>query len=202
MKLALRCTAVAACLALVGCATPTSTTTSARADGYGPLAFNKSGGDFYFAQDGKFAGTELGSDGAIVVHLKRAPFQIGYNGRQLNIALSQASVPEISTDPHGFKASRLSGPMAGARDPNSDVLLVYTGKLWSDGNTEFSDDTSRKTNPMAGYKHAYLVNQVEFVDDAQMSLQKLHAPVYGYIVVYKQHERMNRDIMPIRLVFE
>jgi hypothetical protein len=60
------------------------------------------------------------------------------------------SVPEISTDPKGFKASRLSGPMAGGREPNSDMLLVYSGQKWSDGNTEFSEETSLKSGSSRG----------------------------------------------------
>jgi hypothetical protein len=169
---------------------------------YGPLTFNQRGANFYFAQDGDFAPAALGGDGTIVVRLRRAPFQIGYNGRQLNLTLAQVPIDEISVDPKGYRASRLSGPMTGARDPNSDVLLVYGGRQWSDGNTEFSDATSLKAKPMKGFRRAYQVNTLTFVEDEQLSFAAFTGSLYGYIVVYRQPERSNRDIMPIRLVFE
>jgi hypothetical protein len=169
---------------------------------YGPLSFNKRGADFYFAQDGEFVPTAPGQDGAIEVRLKRAPFQVGYNGHQLNITLAQAPIQEISTDPKGFKASRLSGPMTGAREPDSDVLLVYPGTDWSDGNTEFSDATSRKAKPERGFRHAYQVNTLLFTADDTLSIAGFTGTLHGYIVVYRQHERRNQDIMPVRLIFE
>jgi hypothetical protein len=171
------------------------------AEPYGPLTFNKPGADFYFSQGGQFTPAQLGKDGVIVIHLKNAPFQLGHAGRQLNLALAQTPISEISTDPKGFKASRLSGPMAGGREPDSDVLLVYGGKEWTDGNTGFSDDTSRRTNPLPGFRYAYQVNQIAFLADERWTLANFKGVLHGYIVVYKQHERHNRDIMPIRLVF-
>lgn len=190
------------CLAALGCSTPDPETSKAGAGVYGPLTFNHPGADFYFAQDGRFALAEISRDGVIEIHLKKAPFQIGYNGRQLNIALAQSPIAEISMDPHGYKASRLSGPMSGGRAPDSDELLVYTGKIWSDGNTELSDTTSRKAAPTAGFQHAYQINQLAFVNDAKQSLSTARGPIHGYIVVYKQPERRNQDIMPVRLLFK
>lgn len=105
-------------------------------DSYGPLVFNRGGsGDFYVAQNGRFVPAEF-RDGAIQIHLRSAPFQIGYNGRQLNICLAEVNFPEIRPDPKGYKASCLSGPFTGARPPHSAALLVYSGSKWSDGNTE------------------------------------------------------------------
>lgn len=190
-------------LFLAGCATAIGIQSRPAKDGYGPLTFNRSGGDFYFSQDGKYAATELAPDGVIEVHLKASPFQVGYNGGQMNMALAQVPAAEMSTDPTGYKASRLSGAMTGARAPDSDRLLVYGGTKWSDeGNTEFSDATSRKASPMPGYRHAYQVNNVDFVADSTLNVNDFHGTVYGFIVVYKQRERLDRDIMPLRLVFQ
>jgi hypothetical protein len=169
---------------------------------YGPLTFNGiNGADFYVTQNGKFAPASI-SDGTIEIHLHPGRFQIGYNGEQLNICLAQSPFPEIRADPHGYKASCLSGPMAGAREPNSDALLVYSGNKWSDGNTEFSDATSMKAAPVQGYRFAYQVNQLQFTDAPDMTLSRFKGTLYGYIVVYKQHVRSNKDIMPIHLIFE
>jgi len=181
--------ALALCFVTAGCAT----------SGYGPLTFNRSGADFYFSQDGQFARTELGTDGTIDIYLKNAPFQLGHNGRQLNLALAQIPISEISTDPKGFKASRLSGPMAGGHE--EDMLLVYSGQKWTDGNTAFLDATSRKASPMPGYRYAYQVNKVLFLADEKLTLETFKGTVHGFIVVYKQHERKDRDIMPVRLIF-
>lgn len=169
---------------------------------YGPLAFNKRGADFYIAQDNSFVPAELAADGAIVFHLRNAPFQIGYNGFQLNLSLAQIPIAEIVEDKTGYKASRLSGPLAGAREPDSDELLVYGGTEWSDGNTEFSDATSRKASPMKGFKHAHQVNALAFVEDEKASLADFKGTLYGYVLVYRKHERRNRDIMPVRFMFE
>lgn len=184
------------------CSSPGPTAGARSSNGYGPLTFNRPGADFYFAQDGQFAHAEIADDGAVEIHLRSAPFQIGYNGRLANLALAQVPISEIATDPKGFKASRLSGPMAGGREPNSDLLLVYTGRGWSDGNTEFSDDTSMKAEPMSGFQHAYYINKILFVDDQPKTLEATKGPLFGYIVVYKRPERSNRDIMPIRLIFD
>jgi hypothetical protein len=180
-------------IAVGGCSTTSS---------YGPLTFNGAGTDFYFAQAGQFARTELGSDGVIEVKLSNAPFQIGYNGRQLNLALAQTQILEISTDPKGFKASRLSGPLTGGREMDSAALLVYSGKEWSDGNTEFSDSTSRKASPMPGFQFAYQIDELAFVADETLTLGNFKGVLYGFIVVYKQPERRNRDTMPIRMIFK
>lgn len=184
------------------CSAPGPTSANSSRSEYGPLTFNRAGADFYFSQDGTFSRANLDNDGIVEIHLKNAPFQLGYNGRQANIALAQVPISEISTDPKGFKASRLSGPMAGGREPNSDVLLVYGGKSWSDGNTDFSDDTSMKAEAMPGFQHAYQINRLEFIDDKGAALETVKGPLQGYIVVFKQSERSNRDIMPIRLVFD
>ena len=186
---------------LSGCASSGGGSAKPAVEPYGPLTFNRAGADFYFSQAGKFTRAELDA-GVVVIHLANAPFQLGYTGRQLNLALAQTPISEISTDPKGFKASRLSGPMAGGREPNSDELLVYSGREWSDGNTEFSDNTSRKATPMPGFQYAYQVNKIAFLADDKLSLNNFKGTLHGYIVVYKQHERKNRDIMPIRLVFD
>jgi hypothetical protein len=185
-----------------GCTATCVTDTKPSANGYGPLTFNRAGADFYFSQNGQYARTELGKDGAIEVHLANAPFQLGYNGEQLNIALAQIPISEMSTDPSGYKASRLSGPMTGARMPNSDVLLVYTGTKWNAGNTEFSDRTSMRATPNPGFHYAYQIDKIDFVADHEKTLDNFKGTVYGYIVVYKQPVRQNRDIMPIRLIFD
>jgi hypothetical protein len=187
---------------VTGCASSGGETAKSNVEPYGPLTFNRAGADFYFSQGGQFARTELSKDRVIEVHLKNAPFHIGYNGRQLNLAMAQTPISEISTDPKGFKASRLSGPMAGGRAPNSDELLVYSGREWTDGNTEFSDSTSMRVSPMQGFQHAYQINKTIFVGDEHMTLDNIKGVLYGYIVVYKQPERRNRDIMPIRLIFD
>lgn len=193
---------VSLCVVAAGCATSGGNSPEPSSNGYGPLSFNRAGGDFYFSQDGRYAPTELAKDGVIEIHLKRAPFQVGYNGEQLNLALAQIAIPEISTDPKGYKASRLSGAMTGARAPDSDVLFVYSGSTWNAGNTEFSDGASRKAAPMPGYQHAYQVNQLDFIANKQLTLAGFRGTIHGFIVVYKQRERINRDIMPVRLIFD
>jgi outer membrane protein len=169
---------------------------------YGPLIFNRDGGgDFYIVQSGKFVRANL-NEGAIEFHLKRKNFQIGYNGEQLNICLAQKPFPEIRSDPHGFKASCLSGPMTGAANKDNDGLFVYGGTSWSDGNTELSDKTSRKAKPLAGYQLAYQVNRLEFLENPDTNISNFKGTLHGYIVVYKQSVRNNKDIMPIRLIFD
>lgn len=169
---------------------------------YGPLAFNRSGGgDFYVAQDGHFARAGF-RNGAIEIHLRGAPFQIGYSGEQLSICLAQVEFPEVRPDPKGYRASCLSGPFAGARPPHSDALLVYSGAKWSDGNTEFSDATSLRATPIQGYRVAYQVNALLFASSPQLTLGEFKGTLYGYLVVYRVHERRNQDIMPIRMIFD
>ncbi len=168
---------------------------------YGPLSFNSERADFYVAQNGKFARASV-SGGTIEIHLHPGSFEIGYNGEQMNLCLAQSPFEEIKTDPSGYKASCLSGPMTGAREPNSDALLVYGGHKWSDGNTELSDATSLKATPMKGFRFAYQVNQLLFVAARDMTLSGFKGTLYGYIVVYKQQPRSNKDIMPIHLIFE
>jgi hypothetical protein len=199
-KLISALTTIALCAVVAGCAA-SGTSAKPTSDGYGPLTANRSGADFYFSQGGQFAHAELAKDGVIEIHLKNAPFQLGHIGSQLNLALAQAPISEISTDPKGYKASRLSGPMAGGRKENSDELLVYGGKEWSDGNTEFSDKTSLKASPMPGFRYAYQVNHLAFLADERLTLNNFKGTLYGFIVVYKQAERKNRDIMPVRLIF-
>lgn len=191
------CVLAASMLLLAGCAA----TPSATNPGYGPLSFNvDGGGDFYFAQDGQFAPAHL-NQGAIEIDLKPSTFQIGYNGEQLNICLTQVPGPEIKTDPSGYKASCLAGPMSGAH--YAGTMLVYSGTKWSDGNTQFADDqASKKATPLPGYRVAYQVDDLVFAAAPDLNLKNFRGTLYGYIVVYKQHVRMNRDIMPIRLVFK
>ena len=43
---------------------------------------------------------------------------------------------------------------------------------------------------------------VQFIEARDMTLDRFKGMLYGYIAVYKQHERSNRDIMPIHLIFE
>ena len=90
--------------------------------------------------------------------------------------------------------------MSGAHAP--DAMLVYSGRKWSDGNTEFSDGVSKKIEPLAGYRLAYEADELTLVDAPDSTLQEFRGTLHGYIVVYEQHTRMNRDITPIRLAFE
>ena len=53
-----------------------------------------------------------------------------------------------------------------------------------------------------GFQHAYQINKIAFVADEQLTLDNIKGVLYGFIVVYKQPERKNRDIMPIRLIFD
>jgi hypothetical protein len=173
---------------------------AAQTGNYGPLIFNRSGGgDFYVAQDGQFAAAEL-RNGAIEIHLHGAPFQIGYNGEQMNICLAMVEFPEVRADPKGYASSCLAGTSSGGRAPNSDALLVYSGTKWSDGNTELSDATTLKAPPLAGYQRAYQINSLLFVGNPQMTLGQFSGTLHGYLVVYRVHERRNQDIMPIRLI--
>jgi hypothetical protein len=89
--------------------------------------------------------------------------------------------------------------MSGGREENSDSLFVYSGTEWSDGNVEFSDQTSMKANSMPGFQHAYQINKLEFLKDSSLSLGSFKGVLYGYIVVYKQPKRVNKDIMPVRI---
>ena len=128
---------VICCQLLLSCATThTDSGGTGQIGSYGPLLFNRAGGgDFYVAQDGRFVPAGF-RDGAIEIHLHGAPFQIGFNGEQLNVCLAQIDFPEVRPDPKGYRASCLSGPFAGARPAHSDALLVYSGSKWSDGNIE------------------------------------------------------------------
>jgi hypothetical protein len=194
---------IVCCQLLSSCATThTDSGGTGQIGSYGPLVFNRAGGgDFYVEQDGRFAAADF-HDGAIEIRLRAAPFQIGFNGEQLNICLAQTEFPEIRPDPKGYRASCLSGPFAGARPAHSDALLVYSGSKWSDGNTEFSDATSLAATPMKGYRAAYQINSLLFVTSPQLKLDEFKGTLYGYLVVYRVHERRNRDIMPIRMIFD
>jgi hypothetical protein len=55
---------------------------------------------------------------------------------------------------------------------------------------------------MKGFKSAYQVNQLLFVQAPDKSLGSFRGTLYGYIVVYKQAERSNKDIMPIHLILK
>lgn len=116
------------------------------------------------------------------------------------ICLSEVWAPEVQADPKGYKASCLSGAKAGARPPHSDALLVYSGKLWSDGSTTLADETSLATRPLEGYAHAWQIDELLFVQPGK-NLATVHGTLFGYIVVYHHHERSNSKIMPINLVF-
>lgn len=59
-----------------------------------------------------------------------------------------------------------------------------------------------KASPMPGYQHAYQVSKIDFVADEHLKLESFKGILYGFIVVYKQSERLNRDIMPIRVIFK
>lgn len=167
---------------------------------YGPLIFNRAGGgDFYVAQDGKFAAAEF-RDGAIEIHIHSAPFQIGYNGEQLNICLAMTEFAEVRLDPKGYPSSCLSGASSGGRAPNSDAMLVYSGTKWSDGNTELSDATTLKAPPMEGYQRAYQINSLLFVSSPELKLGQFTGTLHGYLVDYRVHDRRNQDIIPIRLI--
>lgn len=118
------------------------------------------------------------------------------------IGLAEANFPEIRPDPKGLRASCLSGPFTGARPPHSAALLVYSGKKWNDGNTELSDATSLAAKPMKGYRAAYQINSLLFIAAPENRLGQLEGALYGYRVVYRQHERRNQDIIPIRMIFD
>ena len=190
-------------LLLSSCATtPTEEGGVGQVDSYGPLVFNRTGGgDFYIAQKGRFVPAEF-HECAIEIHLHSAPFQIGYNGEQLNICLAEVDFPEVRTDPKGFRASCLSGPLTGARPPHSAALLVYSGKKWNDGNTELSDATSLVAKPMKGYRAAYQINSMLFISTPGFKLGQFKGTLYGYLAVYREHERRNKEIMPIRMIFD
>jgi hypothetical protein len=79
---------------------------------------------------------------------------------------------------------------------------VYGGHNWSDGNTELSDATSMKASPMKGFQFAYQINKLMFVEARDMTLDRFNGTLYGYMTVHKQHERSNKDIMPIQLILE
>ena len=169
---------------------------------YGPLAFNRTGGgDFYVAQNGHFVPAEF-RDGAIEIHLHGAPFQIGYNGEQLNLCLAEVNFPEVRPDPKGYRASCLSGPFTGARPPHSAALLVYGGSKWNDGNTELSEATSLVAKPIKGYRAAYQINSMLFIATPEHKLAQFKGTLYGYLAVYRVHERRNQDVMPIRMSFD
>jgi predicted small secreted protein len=190
-------------LLLSSCATtPTGGGGVGQTSSYGPLTFNRAGGgDFYVAQNGRFVPAEF-RDGAIEIHLRGAPFQMGYNGEQLNLCLAEINFPEVRPDPKGNRASCLSGPFTGARPPQSAALLVYSGSKWSDGNTELSDTTSLAAKPVKGYRAAYQINSMLFISTPEHKLGQFKGTLYGYLVVYRVHERRNQDIMPIRMIFD
>ncbi len=192
-------TAMALALVFSGCAATGPANSKPGAQGNGPSGNARANPNFYFSQGGQPARMAFGSDGVLDVYLNNAPFQLGYNGRQMNLALAQAPITETSTDPKGFKASRLSGAMAGAREP--DELLVYGGRDWRDGNSEFSDGSSAPAMPRSGYQHAYQINKVTFVRDPNTTLRGFRGVLHGFVLVYRQPERVDQDIVPIRLNF-
>jgi hypothetical protein len=168
---------------------------------YGPLSVNlPRGADFYIAQDGAFVPVVI-QDGTLVVHLKPAPFQIGTNAAQINLCLSTSQAPEVQADPSGYKDSCLSDAKSGARFPNSDALIVYSGKLWSDGNSSLRESTSKMTTPLPGYQYSYLINELTFVGHHELNLGNAHGTLYGFIGVFKQSKLTPQQIMPLQLVF-
>lgn len=167
---------------------------------YGPLTFNiEKGGDFYVAQDGRFVKAELVA-GTIRFHLHHKPFEIGTDVEQMNLALTVAKEDEVMSDAHGFRASRLAGPMQAARDP--ETLLVFAGKSWSDGNNVFEEGDAKPATPMPGYRHGWAVNKVDFIDHDDLKFDSFKGTLYGFICVYKDHVRRNSFIMPVEFVFE
>ena len=177
---------------------PANTTT----EPYGPLAFNvKTGGDFYISQDGRFVKAEL-VDGVIRFHLKNKPFQIGANVEETNIALTLKQEDEITVDGHGYSASRLSAPMTAAAYPNGDVLYVYGGENWSDGNNLLREGRSRTGVPLYQYKHAFEIRTLSFYHRDDLAFEHFKGKLYGFICVYREPVRRNSFIMPIELDFE
>ena len=59
-----------------------------------------------------------------------------------------------------------------------------------------------KATPMKGFRFAYQINALMFVEARDMTLDRFSGTLYGYMIVYKQHERSNKDIMPIQLILE
>lgn len=186
---------LALCLALA-CATP-----GGAGPGSGGLTVNRErGADFYVAQDGAFVPAAV-VEGTLVFQLKARPFQIGTSSHQMNVCLTQVPAPEIRSDPKGFKASCLSGPMQAATEPDGAELFVYGGRKWSDGNTALQPGSFRRAEPLPGYAHAYQVNGLIFVEDDKLSLASFRGTLHGHVVVYRQSERRPQDVMPVRLVF-
>jgi len=168
---------------------------------YGPLSVNlPQGGDLYFSQNGQFA-PALIVDGTVVVHLKHAPFQIGSNAAKVNLCLSTTVAPEIQADPSGYKDSCLSDAKSGARFPNSDALIVYSGKLWSDGNSSLQPSTSKVATPAPGYRYGYAINDLTFVGHRDLNLSSARGTLYGFIGVFHQSQLTPQQIMPLQLVF-
>lgn len=173
----------------------------AGAGGYGPLKVNlDAGADFYVAQDGALVPVEVTPE-AITIRLANRPFEIGTNAEQMNLCLTQVPAPEIQADPQGNRASCLAGPFQAAKDPDSAELFVFSGKSWSDGNNLFQEGAHRSATPRAGYARAYQVKDLLFIDARNTKFATFSGTLYGYIVVYREHVRRSRDIMPIRLVF-
>jgi len=79
--------------------------------------------------------------------------------------------------------------------------LVYSGSKWNDGNTELSDATSLVAKPLKGYRAAYQINSLLIISTPEYRLGQFKGALYGYLVVYRVHERRNQDIMPVRLIF-
>jgi len=97
--------------------------------------------------------------------------------------------------------SCLSGAKSGARFPNSDALVVYTGKLWSDGDSSLQASTSKSATPMPGYQYGYAINELTYVGHRELNLASARGTLYGYIGVFKQAQLTPQQIMPVQLVF-
>lgn len=169
---------------------------------YGPLSFNSPDGDFYVAQDGRFAPIREAEDGVLEVRLKNRPFELGHNREELAIALAEIPVAEVTYDPMLRPQSRLAPPRTGAREPESTELLVYSGTQWSDGNTNFSDESPRPAAPMPGFSKAYSVTALFFVSDRTERLATFKGTLHGFLALHDGGETLAKDTMPVRLIFE
>lgn len=169
---------------------------------YGPLTFNEASGDFYVAQDGRFAPIRAAEDGVLEIRLKNRPFELGHNGQELAIALAEIPVAEVTYDPMLRPQSRLAPPRTGAREAGSTALLIYSGTRWSDGNTNFSDESPRPAAPMPGFSKAYSVTELFFVSSRTERLATFKGTLHGFLALHDGGETLAKNTMPVRLIFE
>ena len=64
-----------------------------------------------------------------------------------------------------------------------------------------SDNTSLVAKPIKGYRAAYQINSLLFISTPESKLGQFKGTLYGYLVVYREHERRNQDIMPVHMIF-